>query len=476
MSTIRRIAREEWRALFRDRVAVFGLLLLSVLMLVATLTAHEHQHHANAERARYQAQANEQFAQQPDRHPHRVVHYGHFLFRPVNPLAAFDPGIDAFSGNTLFLEGHRQNSANFGDVRQSSLLMRFGQLTPAFVLQVLAPLLLIFVGHAGVARERESGTLRLLLAQGVAGGQIVGGKLLALSGFTGLVLAPALLALAWFAASGQAPWSLALLLAAGHAAWLLLWSLAVVWVSTLCARGRDALLVLLAAWAVLVILLPRWVPDLASTAIALPTRFETQIKVERDYQALGDAHNPEDPKFAAFRDELLSKHGVKRVEDLPINFKGAVSMEGERQSSELFNRYAAATFDRQRQQNALVDGFSWIAPTLALRRLSMAASGTDLLSFQRFIEQGEQYRYDLVQGLNQLQAEALSYADETNPAKNKRISHTHWQAFPAFDYRAAPLGETLGRAAPAALVLLLWLAALAGLAWRAGRRLERNVR
>ena len=476
MSTLGRIAREEWRALFRDRVAVFGLLLLSVLMLVATLTAHEHQHHANAERARYQAQANGQFAQQPDRHPHRVVHYGHFLFRPINPLAAFDPGIDAYTGNTLFLEGHRQNSANFGDVRQSSLLMRFGQLTPAFVLQVLAPLLLVFVGHAGVARERESGTLRLLLAQGVAGRQIVGGKLLALSGFTGLVLAPALLALAWFAASGQAPWLLALLLAAGYAAWLLLWSLAVVWISTLCARGRDALLVLLAAWAVLVILLSRWVPDLANTAIALPTRFETQINVERDYQALGDAHNPEDPKFAEFRDALLSKHGVTRIEDLPVNFKGAVSMEGERQSSELFNRYAAAAFDRQRQQNALVDGFSWLAPTLALRRLSMAASGTDLLSFQRFIEQGEQYRYDLVQGLNRLHAEALSYADETNPARSKRISHTHWQKFPAFDYQAEPLALTLRRAAPAALVLLLWLAALAGLAWRAGRRLERNVR
>jgi ABC-2 type transport system permease protein len=173
---------------------------------------------------------------------------------------------------------------------------------------------------------------------------------------------------------------------------------------------------------------------------------------------------------------LLSKHGVTRIEDLPVNFKGAVSLEGERQSSELFNRYAAAAFDRQRQQNALVDGFSWLAPTLALRRLSMAASGTDLLSFQRFIEQGEQDRYDLVQGLNRLHAEALSYADETNPARSKRISHAHWQKFPAFEYRAEPLALTLGRAAPAALVLLLWLAALAGLAWRAGRRLERNLR
>ena len=173
---------------------------------------------------------------------------------------------------------------------------------------------------------------------------------------------------------------------------------------------------------------------------------------------------------------MLKQHGVDRIEDLPVNFKGLVSLEGERQSTELFNRYAAAAFARQQQQNALVDRFAWVAPTLALRRLSMAASGTDLESFERFLAQGEQYRYDLVQGLNKLHAEAMRYADDSNPRERKRISHTHWQAFPAFDYQAAPLAETLGRAAPAGLVLLLWLVALTGLAWRAANRLERNLR
>jgi len=57
MSLVTRICREEWRALRRDKVAVFGLLLLTVLTLVAALNAHEHQRHVNAERARYQAQA-----------------------------------------------------------------------------------------------------------------------------------------------------------------------------------------------------------------------------------------------------------------------------------------------------------------------------------------------------------------------------------------------------------------------------------
>lgn len=473
MSPVLRIAREEWRALLRDRAALLGLALLTILMLAAMFTSWDQQRRTNAERARYQAGVDAAFKAQPDRHPHRMVHYGQFVFRPVNPLAAFDPGIDGFTGNTLFLEGHRQNGANFGEVRQTSLLLRFGQLTPAFVLQVLAPLLLVFFGHASVARERASGTLRVLLAQGVASRQVVLGKLAALCGFAGLMLLPALAGLTLIAATGNVHWLAAAVLAAGYTAWLLLWALAVVLVSALCNRGRDALLALLAAWTVIVILLPRWVPDLANAAVDVPTRFENAIAVQRGYLALGDAHNPNDPQFAAFRAGVLKQYGVARIADLPVNFKGLAGMEGERKSSALFSQYAAATLDRQAQQNALIDAFGWLSPALALRRLSMTASGTDLANFRRFLEQGERYRYGLVQGLNRLQVEALHYADDTTPGKENRISHDHWQVFPAFHFEAAPLAATLRDVAPAGAMLLAWLAVLAALTWIASARLGR---
>lgn len=476
MSVVMRIAREEWRSMARDRVAVFGLLLLTVLTLVAAITAFEHRRAASGERARYQAQVNQAFEAQPDRHPHRVVHSGHFLFRPLNALAAFDPGIDAYTGHTVFLEGHRQNGASFGDVRQSSLLLRFGQLTPAFVLQVLAPLLLIFVGHAVIARERESGTLRVLLAQGVGSRDIVWGKFTALAGFAALALLPALLALAWLGASGRAAWPPIALLALGYAAWLLSWSVGVVLVSSSFAHGRDALLTLLAVWTVMVILLPRTVPDVANTVLALPTKLESDIAVEREYRALGDAHNPDDPYFAAFRDKVLKQYGVSRVEDLPVNFKGLVGMEGERASSELFNRYAAAGFARQQAQNRLVDDLGWLSPTLALRRLSMTASGTDLESFRGFLDQAEQYRYALIQGLNKLEADKISYADDKNPDKENRVSRANWMAFPTFDYHAAPVAEIVRRAAPAAAVLLFWLLLLGAMLLLTPQRLGRAVR
>jgi len=60
-----------------------------------------------------------------------MVHYGHYVFRAPPPLAMFDPGVDAVTGQSLFLEGHRQNSAMFADARAEARTGGFGALTPA---------------------------------------------------------------------------------------------------------------------------------------------------------------------------------------------------------------------------------------------------------------------------------------------------------------------------------------------------------
>jgi len=193
---VSRVAAEEWRALVRNRVAMIASLTLAALLVTSALLGVEQWNATEATRARYQATADETFDAQPDRHPHRMVHYGQFVFRPLSALAFFDPGVDGFTGNTVFLEGHRQNSANFSEARQSSLLLRFGQLTPAFVLQTLAPLLIVFLAFGAVAREREQGILRLLLAQGLRPFELAAGKLLAYVCVVTAIAALALLVLA----------------------------------------------------------------------------------------------------------------------------------------------------------------------------------------------------------------------------------------------------------------------------------------
>jgi ABC-2 type transport system permease protein len=143
------IAWAELALMVRSRVALIGVIALLLLSTIAAATSYAHMAQERLGRIANQTETDALFEAQPARHPHRMVHYGSYVYRPIGTLAGFDPGIDPFSGTTLYLEGHRQNSATISAVRENSSLMRFGQLTPAFVLQTLAPLLLVvFDDHA----------------------------------------------------------------------------------------------------------------------------------------------------------------------------------------------------------------------------------------------------------------------------------------------------------------------------------------
>ncbi|MFC0155995.1 ABC transporter permease [Xanthomonas dyei] len=473
MSPVWLVAREELRFMARNRSAAIGVVLLMLLTLVAALTAAHHQREVTEFRARQQQVAQQAFDAQPDRHPHRVVHYGHFIYRPLPALAAFDSGVDAFTGNSMFLEGHRQNTANFGDVRQSSLLVRFGQLKPAFVLQVLAPLMLVFLGYGAVAREQETGTLRVLLLQGATRRQLLGGKYLALAAVAGICLLPALVGLIPIALlPGQAV--LVALLVLAYGVYLLVWCGLVLAVSMLCRRGRDALLVSLALWVWLALLVPRVAPDVASAAYRLPTRLETDVAIQRDLRTLGDSHNPDDPHFAQFKQQVLARYGVRRVEDLPVNYKGLLALEGERLTASLFERYAARDARIQQQQNLLVRTFALLSPTVALREVSMTLAETDLRAHDRFLAQAERYRYTLVQQLNQLQADVVSMADDTaqdaGADQRKRIASAHWQRIPVFTFTPASNADVVRAAAAPLGLIAAWMLAALCMLLAAGRR------
>lgn len=481
MSMVRRIAGNDLIQMRRNRVAQVSLFILLALSIVAALTSIAQRNASDDLRARFQAQANAEFAGQPARHPHRMVHYGHFVFRPLPALAAFDPGVDSFTGNTIFLEGHRQNSANFGDVRQSSLLARFGQLTPAFVLQVLAPLVLVFIGFGAIAREREQGTLRVLAAHGAGALAMLGGKAAALGLVAAIMLAPAAAAMAWLVAAGGAPLLPTAILLAAYAGYLALWVLAIVTISSLFAHARSSLVALLGLWTLTTILLPRVAPDIALAANPLPTRLETDIAIQRDLRETGDSHDPDDPYFAEFRASVLERYGVDDVADLPVNYSGLLAMEGEALTSRMFDRYAERQFSEQRQQGATALAFGLLSPAIALRDLSMAVAGTDLEGHRQFLIQAEAYRFDIVQRLNQLQAEALTYADDRSrnsdpeAARRVRIDPSHWHDVPEFAYRGPTTAEKLQAATPGALLVLAWLLAMVAAFRQAARRLGRAL-
>lgn len=308
MSLVFRIAREEWRLWSRSRVVVIAALTIAVLVGVTSLLTARGVADQAANRTARQAEAEAAFFAQPDRHPHRMVHYGHYAFRTPPPLAVFDPGVDAVTGQSIFLEGHRQNTAMFADARSGADLGGFAALTPASLYQLLVPLLLIVLGHGIVLRERESGTLAVHLAQGQSGLTLMLGKALALAGVGGLLLLPvAALALAAIA-GGEAPLA-AVLLVGGYALYLAVWALFVLAASLWLDRRSVALGMLVFAWLVTSLVVPRIAIDAASAAVEAPGKIESDLSMLSRQRAIGDGHNAADPAFEALRKQVLDQYG-----------------------------------------------------------------------------------------------------------------------------------------------------------------------
>ncbi|MEJ7658785.1 MAG: ABC transporter permease subunit [Hymenobacter sp.] len=105
---------------------------------------------------------------QGEKHPHIATPLRHVRVQAQTGLSFFDYGLDAYTGTSVYLEAHYQHEFMFRPAQDYSALIRFGELSGALVLQVLLPLLVIFLCFGAITRERESGTLRLVLSQGVS--------------------------------------------------------------------------------------------------------------------------------------------------------------------------------------------------------------------------------------------------------------------------------------------------------------------
>ncbi|MEM1194359.1 MAG: delta 1-pyrroline-5-carboxylate reductase, partial [Pseudomonadota bacterium] len=130
MGTTLTIAGDEWRFWMRSKLGAAAAVLALILVATSLIATMGQISKQRQNRASMQANAEQTFRAQPDRHPHRMVHYGHYVFRTPAPLAALDPGVDPYTGTVMFLEGHRQNSATFSPSYDVAQAGPFAVLTP----------------------------------------------------------------------------------------------------------------------------------------------------------------------------------------------------------------------------------------------------------------------------------------------------------------------------------------------------------
>ena len=477
MSAVLRVFTEEWRYWFRSRLAVTATVLLLVVVASSVVSTLSRMQLETQSRQSMQTAAEEAFLAQPDRHPHRMVHYGHYVFRAPSPLATVDPGVDPLTGTVMFLEGHRQNSATFPAAYTAPQVAGMQYLTPAFTYQILVPLVLIVVGFATVARERELRTDVQLIAQGVSPFRLWAGKSLALVALGALLLVPLAASALLTIGQGESLLSVAAFIG-GYLIYLAFWAFAVVGISARVKTAAMSLLWCTVAWMVFAIVVPRVASDVAGTLTPVTGKIESDLDLIEAMRAVGDGHNAADPAFEGLRAEVMNQYGVDQVEDLPVNMRGIIAEAAEASLTDVLNEFADKRMKEETEQAEVLRRGAFLSPMIAIRNLSMQASGSDLSNHHRFEREAEKARFDFVQDLNRAHVTELSYVDDINRSNDEsssrraRISADNWRVLQSFDFGPGPAAERVRAATPGFLLLLIWGAGAALFSYNGVRNTE----
>ena len=477
MSAISRIAREEWRLWLRSKVVVAAAVIVTVLLATTSILTINRVAEEQSQRLEQQVAAEKTFFAQPDRHPHRMVHYGHYAFRPPPPLAMFEPGVDAVTGQSIFLEGHRQNTAMFADTKAAADLGGFAALTPASLYQILLPLLLIVLGHALFLRERESGTLAVMLAQGQSGTKLALGKALALLSVIAIFMIPLIAVAAYSMSLGESGLA-ALSLVSGYFVYLCAWGAIVLAASVILKQRSVSLGVLIFAWLFAALIVPRLAINASSAAIDAPGKIESDLVMLAEQRKLGDGHNAADPAFQRLQAEVLEQYGADTIEELPINWRGVVASYSEAELTKLLNGYAENRMNLEASQSRIFDLFGLASPTIAISSASRTLAGTDLATHHRFLRESETLRFNFVQSLNEIHANELDYETDINrnndaaSSQRAQVNSEAWQVLDEFRFGPDPANARVSRASLSLGVLVGWLLIAIGVIFMAARRVR----
>nr|VFJ66045.1 MAG: ABC-2 type transport system permease protein [Candidatus Kentron sp. FW] len=322
------------------------------------------------------------------RSPHTVgMWYGAQVVAEPPPLSAL-----AIGQRDLYPAAHKvvagkSLALGSSDALENPLALAAGHFDLAFVLLYLLPFLVLALSFDLSASERETGMLRMLLAQPVSLSNLVLGKVLA----RGTVIAVLVVAasLVGFLVAGDldfdplgdvvgrfALWLAAALLYAAF------WFVLAVVVN---AFGRSAAanaVTLATAWLVFVVLIPTLVNLAASSLYPVPSR-QTFVAAMRVENESAQKMNIDEDALATFIvDHPELAHNIEGGADRAM--AGVIRDEiASRQLAPVIERY---TTQRDRQQ-VLIERLSYLSPTLLTHRVLLDVAGTGTTQQQAHLSQ-----------------------------------------------------------------------------------------
>lgn len=466
------VLRKELASLRRDgRVRLTAALFTALLVGAVTLGVVE-QRAFERQRQAAGASDREHWLDQGQKDPHSAAHYGQYVFRPRSSLHWMDRGVDDFLGTTTFLEAHQLSEGRNAAVENRPWAPPFVDLSPSNLVLVILPLVALVLGHSIWNGERVSGTLATTVAAGAEPGRLLRGKVAAvltvtwaLAGIAALVGLIGMLFQQGSFADGLARWGLLTVVYAVSSA---IFTLLGVFASAAIRSPARSLLVVLAFWAVAMILVPQVTNSVANQSHPLPDQATVDGWVQ-DMRTEGiDGNDPRSERRARLRREVFAKYEVSDIKELPVNYSGIALQSGEEYDNRIFD-VVRERLDALRRGRARVRQWAYaFSPSAAARALSQLSAGSDEAHHSWFESRAEDRRRSYVKALNDDLAFKSSMA-----APKREGSEELWRKTAVGPIAPPALGELVHHAALPGVALLGWTVAallLFASVWRrAGR-------
>ncbi|WP_025143520.1 ABC transporter permease subunit [Pedobacter jeongneungensis] len=453
-ATWQMLIKKELLLSYRNKTVLISGVMIWLLFIAATVCTFLNYNSGHTQRLEANALFRQQWEHQ-QRNPHDAAHFGTYLFKPVNLLNVFDTGINDYTGNTYRIEAHIQHEISNSEAENNDTAMRFGNLTFALILQLLIPLLLLFNTSTSITGEKESGTLKMLLAQGLSSRKIIWAKVWANYLLIVVIVLPFFILMTIAVLCSE---DMALLLT--RLLWILLTfllyylliALLGTIVSAISNHSGKALLGALCFWIFMSIIFPKVITGVADRSYPLMSRAAFSDLVEQGYRKGLNGKDAYNIRGECYINGLLKKYHVDSVSALPFNIEGLTLQFNEDYRTMAFNHYFREienTFNKQQHFLSLSGIFD---PFLSTKRLSMALAGSDYHHHETFFKQAQVYRNSLIRQLN------MQLAMHSKDVKGEyTVGPKYFSRLKDFKYQLPPLNEVLQLKKVAILSLTGWI-------------------
>lgn len=465
------IVRQTWLAMWRERRLQWVLAMAVMLAVVAALHGSWQLELMENQRLAAETKDRETFVEQGERNPHSVAHFSRFAMRPALAVTMLDIGIRPYAGSAIWMEAHWQGLPGLRQAEDQVDLGRGLEINPAWVVQIVLPLLLVLLGFDGIASERSNGTLSLLRGNGIPLLRLVTAKVSALWQIACVLLGTVLLttvAAGLISGAGLDGDFLlrSLLWFFINAVYLAIWSIIIIGLS-LRFRPMMVFLLLIAIWVSMTLVLPRVSAAIADALVPTPSADAFVSDIRNDIKQGINGHNPSDSRRKALEKRVLEQYGVSKLEDLPVSFAGIALQESEEYSNQVFDRHFNDLNQLYLTKERIRRLFALATPLIALQPVSMSLADSGLFSHIDFIQQAESQRREIVKALNEDMIKHGVGKDFEYHA-NREL----WQRIPEYSHRNYPISKVFTDSLVDLLLLVIWLMLCAWILYRRVRREE----